>query len=145
MAESAANSTQPLIIRRTAGRLALWGALVTLVSGVAYFLLIESAWIRTYAIPNIIGVLIGMTLAIRALRMSRSRTVIAAFSFAALIAVGFLGSIFILMRLPPPTHAWAVGQAVPNITLPNQDGLQVSLAAYRGKGPVLLVFYRGFW
>ncbi|MBX3394986.1 MAG: redoxin domain-containing protein [Phycisphaerae bacterium] len=49
------------------------------------------------------------------------------------------------MRLPPPSRAWAVGEEVPDFTLPDQDGRQVSLADYRGKGPVLLVFYRGFW
>ena len=33
----------------------------------------------------------------------------------------------------------------PAFTLPAQDGSQVSLASELANGPVVLVFYRGFW
>ena len=38
-----------------------------------------------------------------------------------------------------------VGQPAPNFTLENSDGNSVSLADYRGKKNVVLVFYRGHW
>jgi cytochrome oxidase Cu insertion factor (SCO1/SenC/PrrC family) len=38
-----------------------------------------------------------------------------------------------------------VGQPAPNFTLQDSDGKSVSLADYRGKKNVVLVFYRGHW
>ena len=38
-----------------------------------------------------------------------------------------------------------VGEAAPDFTLVGQDGRKHSLAAERGKRPVVLVFYRGHW
>ncbi len=38
-----------------------------------------------------------------------------------------------------------VGEAAPDFTLSNQDGQPVTLSSYRGKQPVVLVFYRGYW
>jgi peroxiredoxin len=40
--------------------------------------------------------------------------------------------------------ALAVGQQVPDFTLPDQNGKAVSLSAERGH-KVVLVFYRGYW
>lgn len=39
----------------------------------------------------------------------------------------------------------AVGDAAPDFTLENQDGKQITLSDARGKNPVVLVFYRGYW
>ena len=39
----------------------------------------------------------------------------------------------------------AVGQQAPDFTLTDQNGRSRSLAAERGKQPVVLVFYRGYW
>ena len=39
----------------------------------------------------------------------------------------------------------AVGQQAPDFTLTDQDGQKRSLSAERGKRPVVLVFYRGYW
>jgi cytochrome oxidase Cu insertion factor (SCO1/SenC/PrrC family) len=38
-----------------------------------------------------------------------------------------------------------VGQPAPDFTLEDSDGKSVSLADYRGKKNVVLVFYRGHW
>ena len=38
-----------------------------------------------------------------------------------------------------------VGQPAPDFTLEDADGKNVSLADYRGKKNVVLVFYRGHW
>lgn len=38
-----------------------------------------------------------------------------------------------------------VGQPVPDFTLENMDGKQISLSDFRGKKSVVLVFYRGQW
>ena len=39
----------------------------------------------------------------------------------------------------------AVGDAAPDFTLSDQNGQKVTLSAARGKKPVVLVFYRGYW
>jgi cytochrome oxidase Cu insertion factor (SCO1/SenC/PrrC family) len=39
----------------------------------------------------------------------------------------------------------AVGEIAPDFTLQDQSGNQVTLSNARGKSPVVLVFYRGYW
>ena len=39
----------------------------------------------------------------------------------------------------------AVGEAAPDFLLEGQDGQKISLSDARGKSPVVLVFYRGYW
>ena len=78
-------------------------------------------------------------------------TVVTTFSVA-IIAL-FLFSYFVFARwLPPSTGAPQVGQKVPEFTLPDSTGRQVSLneiltAPIDGKAPkgALLIFYRGYW
>ena len=38
-----------------------------------------------------------------------------------------------------------VGDTAPDFTLEDQNGQKVSLSESRGKSPVVLVFYRGYW
>ena len=38
-----------------------------------------------------------------------------------------------------------VGERAPDFTLPSIDGVPVSLAELRAKGPVVLSFFRGRW
>ena len=44
-----------------------------------------------------------------------------------------------------PTTPIAVGEMAPDFTLENHVGSKTMLAASRGKNPVVLVFYRGYW
>ena len=39
----------------------------------------------------------------------------------------------------------SVGTTAPTFTLPATDGSTVALEDFRGKQPVVLVFYRGWW
>ncbi len=39
----------------------------------------------------------------------------------------------------------AVGEAAPDFTLEDQHNNRVTLSDARGKSPVVLVFYRGYW
>jgi cytochrome oxidase Cu insertion factor (SCO1/SenC/PrrC family) len=43
------------------------------------------------------------------------------------------------------TDPVAVGEVAPDFTLQDQSGHKVTLADARGKSPVVLVFYRGYW
>lgn len=44
-----------------------------------------------------------------------------------------------------PKKGVAVGDAAPDFTLEDQNGKRVTLSDARGKNPVVLVFYRGYW
>jgi cytochrome oxidase Cu insertion factor (SCO1/SenC/PrrC family) len=50
---------------------------------------------------------------------------------------------------PPAKTARAapagVGDAAPDFTLEDQRGRKVTLSEARARGPVVLVFYRGYW
>jgi hypothetical protein len=85
---------------------------------------------------------------------TRSKIVTSIFStLSVLIIALFLFSYFVFARwLPPSTGAPQVGQRLPEFTLPDSTGRQVSLnelltAPIDGKAPkgVLLIFYRGYW
>lgn len=41
--------------------------------------------------------------------------------------------------------AIGVGDVAPEFTLEDQDSHRVSLSDARGKSPIVLVFYRGYW
>jgi hypothetical protein len=52
---------------------------------------------------------------------------------------------FVAWRVPAGHPLVAVGQTVPDFTLPDAAGRPVTLSDYRGQKPVVLVFYRGYW
>jgi len=59
-----------------------------------------------------------------------------------------LVALFILLQgasAQTPKTILKVGDKAPDFALPNGDGKTVSLSDYISRGPVVLVFYRGFW
>ncbi|MFQ5926157.1 MAG: hypothetical protein ACE5MH_01840 [Terriglobia bacterium] len=48
-------------------------------------------------------------------------------------------------QLPASQRAPKIGDVVPDFTLPDQHGNLVKLSDSRSAGPLLLVFYRGYW
>ena len=52
---------------------------------------------------------------------------------------------FVLARVPSGPVALRIGEPAPDFTLPDAAGAAVSLASFRGRTPVVLVFYRGYW
>ena len=44
-----------------------------------------------------------------------------------------------------PKVVLKVGDKAPDFALPNGDGKTVSLSDYTSRGPVVVIFYRGFW
>jgi len=52
---------------------------------------------------------------------------------------------FVLAKIPPAPAVLRVGEPAPDFTLPDSKGAPVSLAAFRERTPVVLVFYRGYW
>ena len=52
---------------------------------------------------------------------------------------------FVLARVPATATALKVGEPAADFTLPDTTGAPVSLASFRDRTPVVLVFYRGYW
>jgi peroxiredoxin len=52
---------------------------------------------------------------------------------------------FVAARVPDTPTALRVGERAPDFTLLDAAGRPVSLADYRDKKPVVLIFYRGYW
>jgi len=47
--------------------------------------------------------------------------------------------------VPATPTVLRVGEPAPGFTLPDAAGAPVSLASFRERVPVVLVFYRGYW
>ena len=68
-----------------------------------------------------------------------------ALGLSSLLLVGGAWFNFVAARVPDAPTALRVGKQPPDFTLPDAAGRPVSLADYRGKKPVVLIFYRGYW
>jgi cytochrome oxidase Cu insertion factor (SCO1/SenC/PrrC family) len=131
----------------TAGRLVALSVLIAIGAPVAYALLLRVPLVRNH--PEAYVVAFGLAAALAALAVSRAR----GRRWPAWLALGFSGLLlvagawfnFVGARVPVTPTALAVGEPPPGFTLPDAAGRPVSLADYRGKKPVVLIFYRGYW
>jgi hypothetical protein len=124
---------------------ALLGATLVLLGALTYVPLLGVPWIRSTAAPNLALMIVGTALGlVGAARMRRRWPWILAVG-ESLLSLFFVGALFGLLRLPAAPDAPPARAAAPDFTLPDQDGNPVTLSSFRGRGPVLLVFYRGFW
>lgn len=69
---------------------------------------------------------------------------------AVLLQLTLLISIVLCANSNSPTYGQrngpiSVGEVAPDFTLEDQNGQRVTLSDARGKSPVVLVFYRGYW
>lgn len=69
--------------------------------------------------------------------MSRTLTI------ALVIFVGLLHTAS--ARAQSGTKPLGIGETAPDFTLVDQQGRKVTLSDSRGKNPVVVVFYRGYW
>lgn len=122
--------------------LGLVGMVVTMAAGIS-FPFVQS--LHLGAIPHVILAILGMAVCVWAVSRRRGWVTVSALSISSLIGLGFIFSVAILLKLPEPAAVAKTMEALPDFTLPNQNGSPVRPASYRGKGPVLLVFYRGHW
>lgn len=126
--------------------LAILGLLITLVGGVSYYFLLEVPWIRQTGWPNIAVMLVGLALGVAAAWKARRKLTVGLVVGQALFIALFVASLTVFTALPEAQRAAdaSSGQA-PDFTLPDHTGNPVSLKDALARGPVLLVFYRGFW
>jgi hypothetical protein len=143
----------------------LWaGFLLTLIAAFSYFaFFVNFPVTRDFPWANLLLFLLAAVLIVMGIRRAFARDrahptrskVVASIvtTLSVLVCAFFIFAIFIAGRfLPPSTGAPHVGQKVPEFTLSDANGRQVSLNQLTsepvdGKAPkgVLLVFYRGWW
>ena len=129
----------------TAGRLAALSLLICVVTIGTYTTLIGVPAVRNHPEGYVSAFAIAATVAGLGLALRRRWYGWATLVVAVTLLI--LGSYvnFVMARIPAGPTALRVGEAAPDFTLTDAGGRATSLAEYRGKKPVLLVFYRGYW
>ena len=117
------------------------GALAT------YVLFLRVAVVRNHPEGYVVAFALATALAALAAARARARRWPAwlGLGLASLLLVGGAWFNFVIARVPDAPTVLRVGERPPDFTLPDAAGRPVSLADYRGKKPVVLVFYRGYW
>jgi len=128
-------------------RLAGLSVVVAIGALVAYVLLLRIAVVRNHPEGYVVAFAVATTLAVLAVVRARARRWPAwlALGLSTLLLVAGAWFNFVVARVPDASTALRVGERPPDFTLPDATGRPVSLADYRGRKPVVLVFYRGYW
>ena len=124
---------------------ALLSVLLSLGAIVGYVAFLRMPVVRNhpelYLVAFALATLIAAAASWRAARWPN--VVALALSAVLLVLGGYFN--FVLARVPATATALKVGEPAPDFTLPDATGAPVSLASFRDRTPVVLVFYRGYW
>jgi AhpC/TSA family len=129
----------------TSGRLTAISVVIALGAIGAYVLLFRVAAVRNHPEGYVIAFVVATTLAALALVRSRRWPAWLALGLTTLLLAGGVWFNFVIARIPATPTLLRVGERPPEFTLPDAAGRPVTLADYRGKKPVVLIFYRGYW
>jgi hypothetical protein len=129
----------------TAGRLALLSVAVAVAGVAGYVGLFSVAAVRNHPEGYVAAFALATALALLALRRARRWTSWAALAVSGLLLAAGAWFNFVAARVPDAPTALRVGAPAPDFTLADAAGRPVSLADYRGRKAVVLVFYRGYW
>jgi hypothetical protein len=128
-----------------AGRLALLSAVVAVAGVGVYVGLFRVPLVRNHPELYVVTAAIASVLGVLALWRSRRWPSWLAVGFSALVLAAGAWFTFVAARIPDTPTALRVGEPAPEFTLPDAGGRPVTLADYRGRKAVVLVFYRGYW
>ena len=129
----------------TSGRLAALSMAIALGAIGTYVLLFRVAIVRNHPEGYVIAFAVATAVAGLALARSRRWPAWLALGVTTLLLGGGAWFNFVVARLPDTPTMLRVGERPPELVLPDAAGRPVSLADYRGKKPVVVVFYRGYW
>jgi len=111
----------------------------------AYVLLFRIAAVRNHPTIYVAAFAVATALAVLALVRARRWPAWVALGLSVVLLVAGSWFNFVGARVPNTPTALRVGERAPDFTLPDAAGRPVSLTEFRGKKPVVLVFYRGAW
>ena len=131
----------------TSGRLATLAVLLALGAVAAYALLLRVPVVRNHPEGYVVVFALATGLAGVAVSRAKSRRWPAwlALGVCSLLLVGGAWFDFVGARVPATPTAIRVGEPLRDFRLSDAAGRPVALSDYRGKQPVVLVFYRGYW
>ena len=131
----------------TSGRLAALSVLVALGAIAAYALLLRVPLVRNHPEGYVVAFAVATVLGGLAVVRARGRRWAAwlALALSGLLLVGGAWFDFVGARVPDTPSVLRVGERPPDFRLPDAAGQPVTLSEYRGRKPVVLVFYRGHW
>ena len=129
----------------TAGRLAALSLLICAVTLATYSLLLGVPAVRNH--PEGYVSAFAMAATVAGLGVALRRRWYGWLTLALTLLLLTLGSYtnFVLARIPDSPTALRLGEPAPEFTLTDAAGRRMALADYRGRKPVILVFYRGYW
>ena len=125
--------------------LAALALLLSIGTIVAFVVLLEVWLIAVRPALYLSALALAAAVSVTAVVKARGRLTVSALVVSVLLLAFGAAFHFVLMRVPASPSAFVVGQPAPDFTLPDASGRPASLAEYRGKKPVVLVFYRGYW
>jgi cytochrome oxidase Cu insertion factor (SCO1/SenC/PrrC family) len=127
--------------------LAPLSVLVALAAGAGYVLLLRVPVVRNHPEAYVVAFAAAVTLGVLAVLRARRRRWVAwsALAVSSLFLVAGVWFNFVVARVPVTPTALRVGAPAPDFTLTDAAGRPVTLADYRGRKLVILVFYRGYW
>ena len=128
-------------------RLVVLSLVIAIGAIAAYALLLRVVIVRNHPEGYVVAFAVATALSVLAVVRARSRRWPAwiALAITGLLLVGGGWFNFVAARVPDTPTAFRVGERPPDFALPDASGRPVSLADYRGKKPVVIVFYRGYW
>src|SRR5437660_12147222 len=131
----------------TSARLAALSVVFAIGAVAAYARLLRVAVVRNHPEGYVLAFALATALAALAVARARVRRWPAwlALGLSSLLLVAGAWFNFVVAQVPVTPTALRVGEQPPDFTLPDAAGRPVSLADFRGKKPVVLVFYRGYW
>jgi hypothetical protein len=129
----------------TPGRLALLSLVIAVAAVPVYAFLLRVPVVRNHPEGYVVAFAVAVALAVLALRRGGRWSGWIALTVSTVML--FMGAWFnfVLARIPEFPTALRVGERALDFTLPDASGRPVSLADFRGRKPVVLVFYRGYW
>jgi hypothetical protein len=127
------------------GRLAVLSLLICVATVAVYSLFLGVPAVRNHPEGYVAAFAIAATVA--GLAVALRRRWYAWLTLAVSLLLFTLGSYvnFVMARIPAEPGVLRLGERPPDFTLADASGRSVALADYRGKKPVVLVFYRGYW
>jgi hypothetical protein len=129
----------------TPARLGALSVVVAVGAVVAYSALLRVPVVRNHPEGYVVAFALATVLGALALRRSRRWYAWLALGLSVFLLAAGAWTNFVVARIPAMPTALRVGEPAPDFTLPDASGRPVSLADYRGRKPVILIFYRGYW
>src|SRR5437867_10436075 len=122
-------------------KLAALGVVVAIAAIAAYALLLRVAIVRNHPEGYVVAFALATALAVARARARRWPAWLA-LGLTSLLLAGGAWFNFVAARVPDTPTVLRVGERPPDFTLSDAAGRDVSLSEYRGKKPVVIVFYR---